>query len=299
MQSGTARFDLTDLRLFLLIVEHGSITRGAEAMNLALASASERISGMEAALGAPLFDRTSRGVRATAAGDALSRHARLIVNQVEHMRGDLRRYAAGLAGRVRLLSNTAALYGFLPRELCRFLVDHPDLSIDLEELPSAEIVPAIAGDRADLGLVADVTDLSTLETRLIAEDRLLMIAKRGHRLGRKHSVKLADLESEPFVSLSDAALEIYLAERFSRLGVQVNPRIRLRTVASVGAFVESGVGIAILSDAAIPELRGLHLAKVPLSDPWAFRRLHLCARDFSKLTPHARLLVNQLTTHSH
>src|SRR5215472_13059717 len=102
MQPGIARFDLTDLRLFLMIIEHGSITKGAEAMSLALASASERISGMEAALGAPLFERTSRGVRATAAGDALARHARLITNQVEEMRGDLRRFATGLKGRVRL-----------------------------------------------------------------------------------------------------------------------------------------------------------------------------------------------------
>jgi DNA-binding transcriptional LysR family regulator len=295
MQPGTARFDLTDLRLFLTIIEHGSITRGAEAMNLAVASASERVSGMETALGAPLFERTSRGVRATAAGDALVRHARLIVDQAEQMRGDLRRYATGLKGRVRLLSNTAALCGFLPRELCRFLVDHPDLSVDVEELPSAEIVLAIADGRADLGLVADVTDLSALETRLIAEDRLLLIANRTHRLGRKRSVQLANLKREPLVSLSDAALEIYLAERLSRLGVQVNPRIRLRTVAAVGAFVKAGVGIAILSEASLSELKGLDLAAVPLSDLWAFRRIHLCARDFSKLTPHARLLANQLT----
>jgi molybdate transport repressor ModE-like protein len=61
------RFDLTDMRLFLTVVECGSLTQGARMMHLALASVSERIAGMEAALGAPLLERNRRGVRATAA----------------------------------------------------------------------------------------------------------------------------------------------------------------------------------------------------------------------------------------
>ncbi len=108
------RFDLTDMRLFLSVVECGSLTHGARAMHLALASVSERIAGMEAALGAPLLERSRRGVRPTAAGEALVRHARSILGQVEQMRGELRTYATGLKGRIRLLSNTAAMAAFLP-----------------------------------------------------------------------------------------------------------------------------------------------------------------------------------------
>ena len=68
------RFDLTDMRLFLTVVEQGSLTKGAESMNLALASVSERMSGMESSLGAQLLERNRRGVTTTAAGDALIRH---------------------------------------------------------------------------------------------------------------------------------------------------------------------------------------------------------------------------------
>ncbi|MFJ5383870.1 LysR family transcriptional regulator, partial [Cupriavidus sp. CER94] len=68
------RFDLTDLRLFLSVVECGSLTQGARSMHLALASVSERIAGMEATLGAPLLERNRRGVSPTAAGEALVRH---------------------------------------------------------------------------------------------------------------------------------------------------------------------------------------------------------------------------------
>jgi len=288
------RFDLTDMRLFLTVVERGSLTQGAQAMHLALASVSERIAGMEAALGAPLLERTRRGVQATPAGEALVRHARAILEQVEQMRGELRTYASGLKGRIRLLSNTAALATFLPPQLLRFLTRYPDLSIDLDERTSAGMVPALAEGRADLGVVADIADLTSLQTHLIAQDQLVVVASRAHRVGAAASVAFADILDEDFVGLSDAALETHLAERASRLGRQLHYRIHMRGIEHVAAMVESGVGIAILSHAYSDMLRRPGLAIVPLAEPWAARRLYLCARDFAALTPHAQLLAEQL-----
>jgi len=81
------RFDLVDLRLFLFVVEAASITHGAARAGMALASASERIRLMEESLRAPLLERHRRGVRATPAGVALVHHARLVIQQLERMRG--------------------------------------------------------------------------------------------------------------------------------------------------------------------------------------------------------------------
>jgi DNA-binding transcriptional LysR family regulator len=287
------RFDLTDLRLFLTVVERGSLTRGAGAMHLALASVSERISGMEALLGAPLLERNRRGVRVTAAGEALVRHASSILEQVEQMRGELRSYATGLKGRIRLMSNTAALAAFLPTHLCRFLATHPDLSIDLEERPSAQIVQALTSRRADLGIVADITDLGTLQTHLVASDHLVVVASHSHRIARQSSVAFRDILDESIVGIADTALESHLAERAARLGRQLDYRIKLRSIEQVAAFVESGIGISILSTASAKAIART-LATVPLSDPWAERQLYLCAPDFAALTPHAELLARQL-----
>lgn len=290
----TSRFDLTDLRLFLMVVEHGSLTRGAQAMNLALASASERISGMEDELGAPLLKRTRRGVQTTAAGDALARHARLILEQVEQMHGELHSYATGHKGRIRLLSNTGALAAFLPDRLCRFLTAYPDLSVDIDERPSAEIALALAERRADLGIVADITDLTALQTHLIADDQLLVVAGKTHRIGRQPSVAFADIAGEAFVGLSDAALEIYLGEHASRLGRRINYRVRVRSVEKMGMLIKAGVGIAILSEVFARELRSPELSILSLSEPWASRHLYLCARDFAVLPPQTRLLAQHL-----
>jgi len=288
------RFDLTDLRLFLSVVEQGSLTRGAQAMNLALASASERISGMEALLGAELLDRTPRGVKPTAAGEALSRHARLILFQVEEMRGELRSYGRGLKGRVRLLSNTAALMGFLPARLRRFLIDHPDLSVDVEERPSIEIARAVAAGHADLGIATDVAGLKALQTRPLIEDRLFALVSTQHRLTEHAAIAFADLVGEPFVGVTDGALETHLAERASRLGLQLAYRTRLGRMRDVAMLVAAGIGVAVTSEASVADLGREGLAIIPLSDAWARRKLHLCARDFQALVPPAAVLVQYL-----
>jgi DNA-binding transcriptional LysR family regulator len=288
------RFDLTDLRLFLLVVQHGSLTAGARAMHLALASVSERISGMESVLGAPILERTRRGVHTTAAGDALLRHARVILGQVEQMHGDLRTYGKGLRGRIRLWANTAAAASFLPQQICQFLVVHPDLSIDLDERTSAQIVIALAESRADLGIVADTADLTALQRHLIAGDQLVVVAAETHPIAAGVSVAFADIVHEQFVGLSDAALEIHLTQRATLLGHHLHYRVRLRDPVDLIGAVAAGVGIAILSEACAQKLNRPGVVYRRLSEPWTARCLYLCARDFSALTPQANLLATHL-----
>src|SRR5690606_31096857 len=98
--------DLADLRLFLSVVDAGSITRGAVRANLALASASERLRNIEADAGVILLERRHRGVTTTEAGEALAHHARLILNQQAQLRAELREFATGTRGTLQLYANT-------------------------------------------------------------------------------------------------------------------------------------------------------------------------------------------------
>ncbi|HEY9573756.1 MAG TPA: LysR family transcriptional regulator, partial [Pusillimonas sp.] len=83
------RFDLTDLRLFMNIHDTGTITKGAQRSHITLASASERVKGMEESLGVALLIRDRRGVQPTSAGRALLHHARAVLQQMDRMHGEL------------------------------------------------------------------------------------------------------------------------------------------------------------------------------------------------------------------
>lgn len=288
------RFDPTDLRLFIEIVEAGSISKGADAAHMALASASARVSGMEASLGVALLERGRRGIMPTVAGRTLLHHARAVTAQMERMRGDLRAFASGLKSEIRMLSNTAALVDLLPAALRVFLADHPDVDIDIEERTSADIVLAVAEGRAEFGVVAGSTDLGNLQTRALAVDRLTVIASRSHLLAQRDEVGFEELLDEPFVGLIAGALHEHLARNAARLGRRITYRVRLQSFGAVARLVEAGIGVGVLPLAAVERYRSPDLAAIRLSDDWANRRLLICAVDFDALSAHARLFVDEL-----
>lgn len=288
--------DLTDLRLFLLVIEAGSITRGAERAHLALASASARIRGLEEELGVALLERERRGVRPTPAGQALARHARGVLQQVEHLRGELGGYAGGLKGRVRLLSNTAALSEFLPDALSAFLTAHPEVDVEVEERLSHEIVQAVAEGQAEVGLVADTVELGALETFAFQEDRLVLVTPREHPLAARQEVAFAEVLEAPFVGLGEgSALQEHLAWHAARLGRRLRYRVRLRGFDALCRMVERGVGLAVIPEAAARRCqRSMSIRRVALREAWATRRLLLCVRRHEALSVQARLLVAAL-----
>src|SRR5437762_3483931 len=186
------RFDLADLSLFRHVVEAGSITHGAERAHLALAAASTRIRNMEQALGAALLVRSRQGVTPTQAGLTLLQHARAILRQAERLREDLGAYAGGLAGQIRVLSNTNALTEFLPEALSSFLAAHPHVSVDLEERLSDEIVGLIAEGVGDIGIVAGTVDVGALQTYPFRTDRFVVVTGARHPLAERSRIAFAE-----------------------------------------------------------------------------------------------------------
>src|SRR5246127_104723 len=192
------RFDLADLDLFRHVAEAGSITHGAERAHLALGAASTRIRHMEEAFGASLLVRSRQGVTPTPAGRTLLAHARAILAQAERLREDLGAYAGGLAGQIRVLSNTNALTEFLPEALSSFLAAHPQVSVDLEERLSDEIVGLIAEGVADIGIVAGTVDTRALVSFPFRKDRFVLAVARGHPLAKRGEIAFADVLDQNF-----------------------------------------------------------------------------------------------------
>lgn len=290
------RFDLIDLRLFLHVVEAASITHGAERSHLALASASARIRGMEDTLGVPLLERGRRGVQPTPAGQALAHHARVVLQQLERMRGELGEYAHGLKGHVRLLSNTAALAEFLPEALASFLADHPNIDVDLEEKPSHAIVRAVAEGLADVGVVADYADLTGLEAFPFRTDRLVLVVPRDHPLAGRRGVAFAEVIGHDFVGLGTAnALQQHINEHAIRAGQPLKLRVRVRGFDAICRMVERGVGLAVIPESSAKRCRRFTAIRVVrLTDPWALRRLSVCVRRMEALPLHTRQMVEHL-----
>ena len=291
------RFDLVDLRLFRYVVEAGNITNGAARAGMALASASERIRLMEESLGAPLLERHRRGVLATPAGAALVHHAQLVTQQLERMRGELSEYADGFRGRVRLFANTTASAEFLPVRLAAFLSQHPLIDIELEEHSSRDIVRAVAGNLAEIGIVGDeVNPAKELQTFPFAEDRLVLIAPRDHAVSKQRSIAFRDSLAYDHIGLpAGNALQDQMEDHAARAGRRLRLRVRLPGFEAVCHVVGRGIGVAVVpATTARRYQRSAALRIIPLIDTWAPRRLAICVRSLAALPAHGQKLVEHL-----
>ncbi len=290
------RFDLTDLRLFLHVVDSGSITHGADKANMALPSASARLRGMEEQIGLPLLERGRRGVEPTAAGLTLLHHARLVLRQIEAMHGELGEFSAAIRAQVTLLANTAAMTEFLPERLAPYLAVHPSLDIDLKERRSAEIVKAMSAGAADLGIILDTVEYGALQTRPFASENLVLVVPRDDPLAARRKLAFAEVAGRDFVGLGPGnPMQDYISANAQREGRPIAFRVRLGTFGGLCRLVEAGIGLAVMPErAAQTWRRSIKIGIVRLADAWASRRLLLCCPDFDALPSHARGLAAHL-----
>src|SRR6202171_3895102 len=292
----TMRFDLVDLQLFTAVADTRSITAGAFRVHLALASASARIQGLELALGAVLLKRGRRGIELTAAGESLLGHARIIIHNVDALRGDLAAYASGVRASVQLLANTSGLSEHLPKALAAFLREHPDLSVDVEERESTDIAAAIASGAADLGFAAEHALPDHVERFLFSEDRLTLVAPRRGEFASRRQIDFQEVATCDFVGLTNStALQVHIAKHAARLGARLRFRARLRDFDAICQMVAADVGIAVVPEAGAKRCaRARPIAMLKIRDPWAYRKLAICARSFKTLPRPAKQLVEHL-----
>ncbi|MEH3121640.1 MAG: LysR family transcriptional regulator [Sphingomonas phyllosphaerae] len=290
------RFDLTDLRLFLAVVDAGSITHGAADVGLSLPAASERLRDMEATGEVTLLNRGRRGIAPTEAGEMLAHHARTILHHMAQMRGDIGQYAKGLRASVRIFANTAAITEFLPGRLGLWMAAHPQIDVDLKERESGEVARNVSAGFAEIGVLSSAVAMDNLTTRPFAIDRLVVVATRKHPLAGNGQVRFADLLGDPFIGMAGGALQDHIEGHASRVGTKMKMRVRLRSFQGICRMAGAGAGVGIIPESAAKRCqRSTQIAIIRLRDEWATRRLSLCVRDESDLTPPAKALFDHLS----
>jgi DNA-binding transcriptional LysR family regulator len=289
-------FDLVDMRLMVNVAEANSLTRGAEASHISLPAASTRIKNLEESIGTKLLYRTSQGVTLTPPGQAFVQHARVVLGQIEHLRGDLQEYAKGVKGHLRVFANTTTLGEFLPPVLRSYLLAHTDVNIDLRERLSHDIIRAVSDGQTDIGIVAGMVRTETLETIPYRRDRLVLVLPSGHALAGRAAMPFAETLAYDQVGLQESsAIHAFLRQVCDQLHQPLRLRIQVGNFEAACRMIEADVGIAILPEsAARRHAQNMAIRIVALEDAWAIRAMQICVRSFAALPAFARALVDLL-----
>ena len=275
------RFDLVDLQLFVAVAETRSITNGAQRVHLALASGSERIKGLEDAFGVALLTRGRRGVELTPAGESLLDHARVVLHNVEAMRGDLARLCPWSEG-----------YRPLPRQHIRaFGISAEDTGCLSGGASSHFDRRRRTRKRRDCPRHRHRGGRSRARRRTracrqyradaVQRRSLVLVAAREDELASRRQVDFSEVVKRDFVGLiSSIALHAHISGHAARLGARLRFRARLNSFDAIGQMVAAGIGIGVMPEVAAKRCaRSMKINVIRIRDSWANRKLVICARN--------------------
>jgi DNA-binding transcriptional LysR family regulator len=290
------RFDLVTLRLFVAVVDAGSLTAGAERFGISLAAASKRIGELEQHCGVTLLQRGQRGATATAEGQTLHRHAIEVIARLEQLAQAVDDFPSGATGHLRLCANPSAFGGFLPAVLAKYAKRYPTVRIELEDMLSEDSVRAVQKGTAELAVIGDNVPCEGLETFPCNVDELVLLVPEGHALAGREAVPVEQALVHDQIALArTASLTRKVIAAAEAVGLTLRIRVQVRSFDSMCRMVARGLGLAVLpSSAAQLYAQALGLTMVKLVGTEVERRLLLAMRQRSQLSSEALALLEMI-----
>lgn len=285
------------LRYLDEVVRRGSIRKAAEHLHVAPTAVNRQILDLEAELGAPLFDRIHNRLRLTPLGEMVLAHVRSTLREHAALRERIAEFKGLRRGEITVAATTGLAGSLLPSLVHEFRRSHPGMAVRVIDLPIAQIVAAVEGGDADLGLGYDLPQRPGLRTLAASEWQIGAVLPPRHALARQSSLLLGECVGHALIlPASPLTIRTLLDEAFARNAIEVTPVAESTSVALIQRLVTLGEGIALLNALdVVDELARSALAFVPLRDAHLRRQtLVLAARRGAGLSAAAELMAQSI-----
>ena len=254
--------DVKRLNIFRSVVDNGSFSAAADALDYSQSAVSQAIQTLEGEAGTALIERSRGGVRPTAAGAALAGHIAGILAQLEAAEEEIKAIAAGRGGHLRAASFPTAGATLMPRAIAAFRASHPGVDVSLAEGEPEEIAPRLRAGEFDLAMLFEFEGVgehlaSGLRRFELFEDPLHLALPADHRLARRKAApRLEDLREESWVQTSAASPCARHVVR-SCIAAGFEPRVSFESddYLTVQGLVAAGVGVALIPQLALSSVR--------------------------------------------
>jgi DNA-binding transcriptional LysR family regulator len=281
--------EVQQARVFLAVAEELHFGRAAERLHLSQPPVTRAIQQLERLLGTTLFDRTTRAVSLTPAGEALVAPARALLEASERAAAVVESVGQGEFGRVRIAfagASTHAMVGRLAREVRR---RYPGIDIELSSQNYAQpAMSRVLQGEMDIGLGRWDFLPATIDSRLIAREQLVMAMPITHPLAGAASVRMAAFAGEPFVGLTAGASSV-LNDRLVRLSHSVGFDADIVQFApdswTAVALVAAEIGVSLTLSTVAANTLSPQVAFVPVADQTMPVELRMAWRADPELSP--------------
>ena len=249
-QEATTALTLKQLRYFMAAAETGQISHAAMELNISQSAITTAVQGLEAQLGVRLFDRSAQGVVPTIEGARFLNHARNIIAAVE----DAERLPLGqdrqVSGRLRLGTTYTVAGYFMSRHYARFRRAHPDIQLEMIEMPRLAVEEGLATGTLDMAvmLVSNLANTAGLEQETLMQSRRRLWLPTEHPLLAQERITLRDVSEHPYVMLTVDEAKDTAIRYWAKTGFTPSVCFTTSSVEAVRSMVANGVGLTILSD---------------------------------------------------
>jgi len=259
--------ELAQLEAFLQVARHRSFSRAAEALFLTQPSVTARIQSLERELGERLFDRSGRTVTLTDAGNAFMNHAQRAITAVQEGTDAIDAVRLGEVGSLRIGSSSSLGSYVLPQLLRNFRSRRPRVHIHLTTGNSEEVIERLTSGELHVA-ICRLTRFAELEAIHLFHDDLAMVVPPSHTFASKKSVKMTEVEQEPFLLFErNSGYHSLINGVFLRMGVVPESAMELDSIETTKHMIEAGLGVAILPLSSVErEVGAGYLATVPITD---------------------------------
>ncbi len=277
---------IKQLQTFMTIVDAGNFRRAAEILHLSQPAVTAHVKQLEAAVGVPLLDRTTRRMRVTVAGDRLRSMAEQTLADLNAVLSELRDEAALQRGRISICCVPTIAAGILPKALKQFDEKYPGVTIRLYDVIAEQIFVQVAEGKADFGIGPRPTGRRQFDFRPLTSDPFVAVVPRGHVLANRKSVSLFDLVKFPYLALLRGYnVRETLDTAMEKHGLKITPKYEVQHHYTLGGMVEEGLGITALPSMAVSMLSRPLLRTVPIARPGAAREVGIIKLRGKTLPP--------------
>ncbi len=290
--------NLNHLRVFRAVCETNSFTAAARLLRISQPAVSKQLADLESSLGVPLVDRLSRGVRLTAAGELLGRHARRLFQEEEAAESALRALLGLELGQLAVGASTTIGNYMVPPLFGELRRSHPGVTLELRIGNATRIQEQVLEGQLDVGLSEGFVAGGALEIEVFARDEMVLILAPSHPLALSAARRLSkdELSRLPFIVRErGSGTRDVVEDVLGRQGIQLEPVMSLGSTEAVKNAVATGLGAAFVSRLTLDlELASGRLVTLEVDDLYIPRELRLLTLEGKQPSPAAREFLRLL-----
>jgi DNA-binding transcriptional LysR family regulator len=284
-----------ELETFLCVAELGSFRGAAHRLALSQPSVTNRIRRLESVLGVMLFNRTTRRVVLTDAGQRLRIRAEQTVESLRATVQELRSEAILKTGHVAIAAAASVATSVLPALIRRFILRHPNVRVSLTDGFDDSLLDRVRDGRSDLAIVHLNTRADDLKFEALFEDEILLVAPRNHVLAKSRAATLATIAKHPFLCPSENSPTWRLVTKtFKAKGLELTVSFETNNLFTLLGLVEAGLGLTFLPRIVVPRLNLDMVTPIRVTDVPLVRKISLVTLRDRALSPAAAAFAKAL-----